>query len=95
MFIKVETHVRQGAGEMYEWAGARLLWATVFFGLSCYLGESLGPTKIAATIFRARGLMGSGRALSNDRIRPHCARSMTRDLSRSVSKDRDDNSSYR
>ncbi len=70
-------------------------WATVFFGLSCYLGESVGPTKIADTIFRAGGLMGSGRALSNDRIRPHCARSMARDLPRSGSKDRDDNSAYR
>lgn len=60
MFIKTEMHVRQrrwgdvGAGGRPVTYGCRVL-ATVFFGLSCSLGELLGPTKIAATI---SGLLG-------------------------------------
>lgn len=66
-----------------------------FFGLSCYLGRLVRSNEDRRHNFRAAGLIGSRRALSNYRIRPHCARSVARDLSRCVSKDRDDNSSYR
>jgi hypothetical protein len=44
---------RSGRAPCYLY-GCRVL-ATVFFGLSCSLGELLGPTKIAATI---SGLLG-------------------------------------